>query len=53
MVYTPEKFTYNSLMSPEPSVTVRNSSARKSPCLFNKVLGVKNKNDVSQVGDAK
>ena len=40
-------------MSPVTYVTVRNPSARKSLCLFNKVLDVKNKTSVREVGAAK
>ena len=46
MVSTPEKFTNNSTMSPRPSVTVRNPSARKSLRIFTEVLDVKNKTSV-------
>ena len=50
MVYTPEKFTYNSPIPPGPSVTVKNPSARKPLCLFIEVFDVKNKNYVHRVG---
>ena len=53
MVSTPDKFTDKFPMSPGPSVAVRNHSARKSLRLFSKVLGVKNKTVVLNVGDSK
>ena len=52
MVSTTERFTDNSKMSPGPSVTIINPSARKSLCLFTKVLYVKNKTAVFRVGAA-
>ena len=50
MVSTPERFTDNSKISSGPSMTVTNTSARKSLCLFTEVLGVKNKTALLQVG---
>ena len=41
MVFTTDIFTYNSTMSPGPSVTVNNRIARKSIRLFTEVLDVK------------
>ena len=52
MVSTPDRFTYNSPMSPVPLI-IENCSARKSLCLFTEFLDVKNKTDVRRVGSAK
>ena len=49
MVSTPYIFTDNSLMSPGPSVTVKNPSAGKSLRIFTEVFDVKNKTDVHQL----
>ena len=50
VVSTPEIFTKNSPMSPGPSVTFKNPSARKSIRLFTEVFDVKNKTVVRRVG---
>ena len=49
MVYTPEKFTDNSPMSPGHFFTFKNTSARKSLRTFTETLDVKNKTAVSSV----
>ena len=51
IVSTTGIFTDNSPISPGPSVTVINPSARKSLCLFNEVLDSRNKTAVLWVGD--
>ena len=52
MVSTPEVFTNNSPISPRSSTPVKKPSARKSLCMFTKVLEVKN-TAYRQVGAAK
>ena len=49
MLSTPEGFTDNSPMLTGPSVTVKNSSARKSLRQFTELLYVKNKTAVRQL----
>ena len=46
LVSTTDIFTDNNPMSPEPSITVRNPSARKPIRLFTEVLYVKKKTGV-------
>ena len=53
MVSTPERFTNSGPISPGPSMTVINPSARKSLSLFTEVLDVKSKTAVRRVGAAK
>ena len=53
LVSTPERFTYNSTISPGTYVTVRNPSAIKPLRLFTEVLYVKKKTVFRQVGAAK
>ena len=43
MVSTPEGFTNNSPISPMTPTPVKKQSARKSLCLFNTIIDVKNK----------
>ena len=49
MVSNNERFTDNSTMSTGISVAVKNTSARKSLCLFTEVLYVKKKTSVRRV----
>ena len=53
MVYNPEIFTDNSAISTGPSMTIKNTSARKSLCIFTEVFYAKKKTSVHQVGAAK
>ena len=53
MVSTLEGFTNNSPMSPEPSVTVKNPSTRKSLSQFTEVLDIKHKTDFCRLSVAK
>ena len=53
MVSTPDGFTGNSPMSPRKSVTVKNTSARKSLCHFFEALDVKPKTSVCRFCAAK
>ena len=52
MVFTPDILTDNSTMSPGPSVTFKNTSARKSLHLFTEVLVFKKKTAVLRVDAA-
>ena len=53
MVSTPEGLPDNSISSPMTPTPVKKPSARKSLCLFTKILYVRNKTAVRQVGAAK
>ena len=53
MVSTPELLTNNSTISPTASTQFKKSSARKSLCLFTKILDVKRKTSTRRVGSAK
>ena len=53
MVSTPEGFTDSSIMSPGPSVTMKNPSARKSLYQFFEVLYFKQKTSVQSQGAKK
>ena len=53
MVYTTERFTDNSPMSPGTFLTFKNTSARKSIRTFTEILNIKNKTAVSWVCAAK
>ena len=53
MVFTPERFTDNSPMSPGPSMTVINPSAIKSLRIFTAVLDIKSKTAILRVGASK
>ena len=49
MISNPEGFNYNSPISPMTPTPVKKPSARKSLCLFTKILDAKNKTAVRQV----
>ena len=53
MVSTPEGCTNNSLMTPNPYVSTKNTSARKSLRQFLDILDVKHNTDVCRLGAAK
>ena len=53
MVSTPERFTYNSPISPGPSVTDKNTSASKSLHQFTELLYVKQKTSIRLLGSSK
>ena len=53
LVSTPEGVTNKSPMSPGPSVTVKNTIARKPVRQFTELLDVKNKTAVHWLGDPK
>ena len=53
MVSTPERFIYNSPMSPRPPMIVKKFSAKQSLRLFTEVLDVQNKTSARRVGAAK
>ena len=46
LVSTPEGFTNNSLMTPNPYMSTKNPSARKPLHQFSEILDVKHKTDV-------
>ena len=50
MVSTPEISTYNSTISPGPSMTFRNPNTMKSLLIFTEVFYVKKKTDILRVG---
>ena len=53
MVSNPEGFTYDSPITPMTSTPVNKPSARKSLCLFTKILDVKKKTATRRFGAAK
>ena len=53
MVSIPEGCTYNVLLTPNPSVSIKNTSARKPLCHFTDILDVKHKTAVCSFVAAK
>ena len=49
-VSTPERFTDNSMITPNQCVSTKNTSVRKSLCQFTNTLDVKHKTDVWMFG---